>query len=171
MDATGILKIGFYVFLTVAVIFFILAVVFFFAFRIPGILSSRKAKVKDNAVAEMAEPINTIGNMPQANPVPGVIERPEQQPVAVGRGAVQPPSQTGASTPEQMNITKEIIKPVERPDQVAVPVAEEDELTTQRFGDLDEAAVVPSATIPAADGVRFDITKKMILCDTQEIIE
>lgn len=45
------------------------------------------------------------------------------------------------------------------------------EAVTQRFGEAETAVLVQSASVPAVDGVRFEITKKMVVCDTQEIVE
>lgn len=42
---------------------------------------------------------------------------------------------------------------------------------TQRFGDSETTVLVQSATVPAVEGVKFDIVKKVIVCDTQEIVE
>ena len=42
---------------------------------------------------------------------------------------------------------------------------------TQRYGDSETAVLVQSASVPAVEGVRFEITKNVILCDTQEIVE
>lgn len=42
---------------------------------------------------------------------------------------------------------------------------------TQRYGDAETSVLVQSASVPAVEGVKFKISKKMIICDTQEIVE
>lgn len=42
---------------------------------------------------------------------------------------------------------------------------------TQRFGESETAVLVQSASVPPAEGVTFEVVKKVILCDTQEIVD
>ncbi len=48
---------------------------------------------------------------------------------------------------------------------------EESEAVTRRFGESDAAGLDRSASVPAAEDVTFEVVAKVILCDTQEVIE
>lgn len=207
METYEILRIGFYVCLAVAVLFFILTILLFFMFDIPGILSSRSGKTRAKTIREMEETNSTTGRLMQKKRTPNTTGNLEKHKVTVKKGTVLTPNQvTGSGITEKIRITQEIKKPdvgTEQTDVLGadhaqtaplgadsaetVPLGADAAQTavlgadvaqtavldavTQRFGDSDTTVLVHSASVPAVEGVRFEINKIMIVCDTQEIIE
>lgn len=187
MENYEIMRIGFFVCLAVAGLFLVLTILLFFMFDIPGIISSRSGKTKAKTIREMEETNSSTGRLLQKKHTPRTTGNLEKQKVTVKKGTVLTPNQvSGSGITEEIKVTQEIPKPADGSAetsalsadaaQTAVLGAEKAQTAvldavTQRFGDSETAVLVQAASVPAAEGVSFEIIKKVILCDTQEIVE
>lgn len=162
METYESMRIGFYICLGIAVLFLVLSVLFFFKFDIPGILSSRRGKKKEKTINAMEE-----------KDAPDTIGDPDKQKAAVTKDAVTTPDRLSDSgKTERFDDAEAVTRPAnaspkaEAPGSDGMKTAVPDGVT-RRYGESGTA--VPSASIPAAENVRFEITKKVIVCDTEEI--
>ena len=51
------------------------------------------------------------------------------------------------------------------------PESAAENAVTRRYGDPQDDASVPSANVPPDEDIKFEIVKKVIVCDTDEVIE
>lgn len=207
MESYEIMRIGFYICLAVAVLFFVLSVLLFIMFDIPGIFASRSGKTKEKTIREMEETNSTTGRLMQKKRTQNTTDNLKKHKVTVKKGVVLTPDQmNGSGITEKIRITQEIGKPNEGASETAALGADSAQTAalgadsaetavlgedsaqtavlgaapaetavldgvTQRFGDSETTVLVQSANVPDVEGVRFEITKKVIVCDTQEIID
>lgn len=192
------MRIGFYVCLAVAGLFLVLTIMLFFMFDIPGIISARSGKAKAKTIQEMKDTNSTTGRLLQKKHTPKTTGNLDKK-VKVKKGTVLTPDQmNGSGITEEIKTPQENADPAEglaetaalgadtamtaplgadaaqtavlgaEPAQTAVLGAD---AVTQRFGDSETAVLVQSASVPPAEGVTFEVVKKVILCDTQEIVD
>ena len=165
METNETMKIGMYICLAIAVLFLVVAVLLIVVL---GIRSKKRQNVdfeKESADSS--------------------TEKPEMQ--MIGNNDPQLMSDLPADTEITQEIrTKEDITKAFDAAPIGVPVSDdvktaecnaqpvknvENDAVTQQFGDPGTNVVVSSESVPPAEGVRFEIVKQVILCDTQEIIE
>ena len=192
------MRIGFYICLAVAGLFLVLTIMLFFMFDIPGIISARSGKAKAKTIQEMKDTNSTTGRLLQKKHTPKTTGNLDKK-VKVKKGTVLTPDQmNGSGITEEIKTPQENADPAEgsaetaalgadtamtaplgadaaqtavlgaEPAQTAVLGAD---AVTQRFGDSETAVLVQSASVPPAEGVTFEVVKKVILCDTQEIVD
>lgn len=198
METYEMMRIGFYVCLAVAGLFLVLTIMLFFMFDIPGIISARSGKAKAKTIQEMKDTNSTTGRLLQKKHTPKTTGNLDKK-VKVKKGTVLTPDQmNGSGITEEIKTPQENADPAEgsaetaalgadtamtaplgavaaqtavlgaEPAQTAVLGAD---AVTQRFGDSETAVLVQSASVPPAEGVTFEVVKKVILCDTQEIVD
>ena len=198
METYEMMRIGFYVCLAVAGLFLVLTIMLFFMFDIPGIISARSGKAKAKTIQEMKDTNSTTGRLLQKKHTPKTTGNLDKK-VKVKKGTVLTPDQmNGSGITEEIKTPQEKADPAEgsaetaalgadtamtaplgadaaqtavlgaEPAQTAVLGAD---AVTQRFGDSETAVLVQSASVPPAEGVTFEVVKKVILCDTQEIVD
>ena len=192
MDSISIFNTAFVVCLSMAILFFIISVVLFFIFDIKTIYMIRSGKAKAKTVKEMqAANADTgrlrIGNKTQTEKTPGKKDNKDKNkpakkptPKAVPAAAAKPaPAATPAQQvqtvepPQEENLTQKLT-----PEQLAgssasfgvqpayqEPVAETSVLSQDQ---VQPAPVQPAAVQNTV--VYFDIVKKIIIRDTDEII-
>ena len=192
------MRIGFYVCLAVAGLFLVLTIMLFFMFDIPGIISARSGKAKAKTIQEMKDTNSTTGRLLQKKHTPKTTGNLDKK-VKVKKGTVLTPDQmNGSGITEEIKTPQENADPAEGSAetaalgadtamtaplgadaaQTAVLVAEPAQTAvlgadavTQRFGESETAVLVQSASVPPAEGVTFEVIKKVIVCDTQEIVD
>lgn len=198
METYEMMRIGFYICLAVAGLFLVLTIMLFFMFDIPGIISARSGKAKAKTIQEMKDTNSTTGRLLQKKHTPKTTGNLDKK-VKVKKGTVLTPDQmNGSGITEEIKTPQENADPAEgsaetaalgadtamtaplgadaaqtavlgaEPAQTAVLGAD---AVTQRFGDSETAVLVQSASVPPAEGVTFEVVKKVILCDTQEIVD
>ena len=198
METYEMMRIGFYVCLAVAGLFLVLTIMLFFMFDIPGIISARSGKAKAKTIQEMKDTNSTTGRLLQKKHTPKTTGNLDKK-VKVKKGTVLTPDQmNGSGITEEIKTPQENADPAEgsaetaalgadtamtaplgadaaqtavlgaEPAQTAVLGAD---AVTQRFGESETAVLVQSASVPPAEGVTFEVIKKVIVCDTQEIVD
>ena len=184
--------------MAVAGLFLVLTIMLFFLFDIPGIISARSGKAKAKTIQEMKDTNTSTGRLLQKKHTPKTTGNLDKK-VKVKKGTVLTPNQmNGTGITEKIKNTQAIAKPVDGSSETTalgadaaqtVPLGADTAQTavlgadaaqtsvlsadavTQRFGDAETAVLVQSANVPAAEGVTFEVVKKVIVCDTQEIVE
>lgn len=192
------MRIGFYVCLAVAGLFLVLTIMLFFMFDIPGIISARSGKAKAKTIQEMKDTNSTTGRLLQKKHTPKTTGNLDKK-VKVKKGTVLTPDQmNGSGITEEIKTPQENADPAEGSAETAALGADTamtaplgadaaqtavlgaepaqtavlgTDAVTQRFGESETAVLVQSASVPPAEGVTFEVVKKVILCDTQEIVD
>lgn len=162
-EAYHMMRIGFYVCLTVAALFFSVGAVMFFRFDIRAILSARSEKTKAKAVREMAEENRTTGKFPRRKPT-----APRRSGASPAKGgAVQTPDALAAGAADDFveSYARRAAAGDDRRESFDA------DSPTVRLDAVDSALLVQSATIPEVEGVRFEIVRKTILTAAAERIE
>lgn len=174
METYELFRIGFYVCLAFAALFLVLSILLFFMFDIRGILMTRTGKIKAKTVQPMQDAGVTFGRMRQKNTKRNTSGNREREKLVVKKGVVLTPEQiSGSGITEEFNKTGDNTGSDASATAVLGANAAETSVldsVTQRYGESETTVPLQSSTVQAAEGVRFEIVKKLILCDTQEVI-
>lgn len=181
MDLISVLNIGFIICLSMAILFFIVSVVLFFLFDIRTIYMIRSGRAQAKTVKEMQE-INSstgrlrvggktqTGSMKKTKKSKDVIRLPQDQQNQGAQPAVPDVQQYAEEydVTEQLDDTGETVM-LDAP--MFDDAAETSVLLPEAETSVLSQPAAPAAAQPQQEiTIYFDVVKKIIVCDTDEVI-
>ncbi|MBQ3331257.1 MAG: hypothetical protein IJG87_08795 [Ruminococcus sp.] len=172
MESYQMMQIGFYVCLTVAILFFAVSLLLYFKFDIRSILSAKTGKKREKAVRELLEESRTTGRMYRNRRTKINDANTGEGKAAVKKGAVRALDEPAVSGSDTRAPNEDAVESYTRGahgrERLDPSVSDS---PTVRLDAVDSAVLVQSATIPEVEGVRFEIVRKTVLSASEEKIK
>ncbi len=170
MESTiSLLKICFSICLALTIVFFIIAVVLFFVFDIRTIFNIRTGRAKRKTVQEMQEANSRTGRLRVDGKTQTAQLRKENKP-RKGQPVIQPPTKSNAYL--RNNVTEDVREASRQYEERQRPY--DDEASTR---ELEETAMLNQSPYDTRQTellterkVKFNITKKVVIVHTKEIV-
>lgn len=160
MENNEMMKVVLFAGIAVAILILVILVLLFFVFDVPGTLRSRREK-KNAQLVQGAEMRGSFAAYaPGQNDGSAITEE---------IGVKESAPAVDNTAPRTMEYGVNPMMSPKSPEQNR-PETIEPMGTTQRLGEPDTYAPVQSFPVAVTPGTRFEIVKKVIVCDTQEVI-